>query len=96
MLHTSDGRAVSSNEEVDAAMGDLNVAGLPLLDEDVDVIVHVSRVFFQRSSPSVDGDVPCILARWGEWSHSLVNVRIDGGIPLTSVIFPSAGNSATS
>lgn len=41
MLNQSNRRAVLDNEEVDASMGDLNVAGLPLLDEDVDVIGHV-------------------------------------------------------
>lgn len=34
-----------SAEPIDSTTGHLVVAGLPLLDEDVDVIVHVSTAF---------------------------------------------------
>lgn len=35
--------------KVDATMGNLNVSGLPLLNEDIDVIVHVSYMLHAKS-----------------------------------------------
>lgn len=44
--------------QTDASRGNLNVAGLPLLDEDIDVIVHVRDAIVCQSHVRLHREMP--------------------------------------